>query len=164
MTTIVDLSQAAMNYFITDAGTGASAVRALLIDGADSVFEAGEIQASILDTAEQTRDTAKVAKCLALVVQDAGEQDTDLAGVFTQFIVVRVYDRMCGYTNIRAIREAIEAAFAPDDEMNVTVGYGRSLRDIRYIGRTGLRFDETYDVFYEAITIRAICMRADYMN
>lgn len=160
--TTVDFSQVAMGYFKT--GEGASAVRALLIDGVDSVFEAGEITASILDTAEKTRDTAKVAKCLALVVQDAGEQDSDIAGVFTQFIIVRVYDRWCGYTNIRAIREAIEAAFAPDKELNVTIGYGRGLFDSRYIGRTGLRYDESYNVNYEAITIRATCTRADYMN
>lgn len=146
---------------LKDGDLGA-AVRALLVNGADSVLEAGDMTAKILTDTESARraDPSLEGKALALAVQDAGE-DRLQRGIFRQYVVVRVYDRFCGYRNIRAVRQVLRVALhgfvgvlVPTPGVPSTV-MRKGVLTLGLVGRTGHRFDLNFAVEYEAVSFLA---------
>lgn len=147
----VDLS--AVVYNVLKEGDLGLAVRALLVGGADSVYEAGDLTAEMLSAAENARrgDSDLEGKALALAVQDAGE-DKLQRDTFRQYVVVRVYDRFRGYRNIRSARHVLRACLYGFIGTLVEDGVRQGLAHTEFVGRTGHRYDLTYAVEYEAIT------------
>jgi len=159
-----DLYDALKEFFVSN--SAAAPVRALLVSGATSVYEAGEIDTGTLNTAEIARRTAgNPANCLLLTLQDAGEEPDDAhSGHFKQYAAIRIFDRGRAYTNLKALRKAIKTALADRPVVNVSIGSGRGLLDVRYDGRTGLRFDKTLDSHWEGITVTAVLISAEFDN
>lgn len=149
MTTNVDFSEFIWDFLKTHAD--AATVRALLVDGADSVVESGDVSASLLKTRETTRrNSGEMGLALLLSVQDAGDEP-DIPGHLLELVVIRVYDRFRGYRNIRAVRQAIKEALKGLPG-NVGPLGTRGLLEVSYQGRVGHRFDLTFVVDYGAIT------------
>lgn len=148
-------------FSVLKAGTLGAAVRALLVDSANSVLEAGDMTAKILTDAETKRRNESITgKALALAVQDAGEDELQ-RDTFRQYVVVRVYDRFCGYRNIRAVREALKEDLfgfvgvlvpAPGD---TSTDRRKGVLTLKFVGRTGHRYDLNFAVEYEAVSFLA---------
>lgn len=150
----VDASSAMYNYLKEHADTGS--VRGLLVAGADSVYEAGDLEPDKLSELEELRRAswATLKSCaLVLAVQDAGEDLTGTKNVYQQPVVLRVYDRNRGYRNIRTVREALKAVL---HTTVINLDSGGGFLNIQYGGRVGHRYDPVYAVTYEAVTFVAV--------
>ena len=136
----------------------AASIRALIVAGADGIVESGKLTANLLTSSEATRRDSPAAQALALSVQDAGE---DLHPRHQhqayQYVVVRIYDRRRGYTNIRAVRKALIGLLDKMPRSIADVGVGIP----RYRGRSGHRRDSAFNVDFEAITLRIDITRKD---
>ena len=153
MVTIVDTSIATWNFLKTS--TIATALRALIVDGATNVLEAGDVKESILADAVTSRRTANTLdKALVISVQDAGERpDSRINGQFNQFVIVRVFDRNRGYRNIRIVREELmRILILSSFNTNEMTSYGRGILAVTYDDRTGHQWDSAFAVEYEAIS------------
>ena len=143
----------------------AAGVRAMLVGEANSVYEAGDLRADILASAEELRRAHYIPsalKALALSVQDAGEEPIE-GRLLQQHVVVRVYDRFRGYHNIRAVRQALMQLLTGFIGNVVAVGaVGQGLVNIAFTGRTGHRYDTVYAVEFEAISFVATVEQAEY--
>lgn len=129
----------------------AESIRDLIVNGATGIVESGDLTASLLSSAEATRRTTPTAQALALAVQDAGEDPVPRhKGQFQQFIVLRIYDRGRGYSNIRAVRKAIKDTLG--NMPRAITGEGVFIP--RYRGRSGHRWDPAFNISFEAITLR----------
>jgi len=151
--TITDASLVVWNYLKTNAL--AADLRALVVSGADNIYESGDINEAVLTAAVDTRRTAsETDKLLAISVQDAGERSDPRNSLhFLQFVVVRAFDRNRGYRNIRSARiEIMELLKHTKFSQNVASDLGRGILDVRYSDRTGHRFDAVSAVEYEAIS------------
>lgn len=134
----------------------AASVRALLVNDSRRVVQTGELVPEIIDELETARRDAgdpEVALCIA--IQDAGEEK--IAGLnYHQYVIVRAYDRFRGYSNIRAVREALLGIFrdfACKPEGQAMAGF------LGYVTRTGHQFDDRYAVEYEAVTFISTVVR-----
>jgi hypothetical protein len=157
-----DLSELVLEYLKTN--VDAQTVRDLLIAGASSVLEAGDVTAKLLASREEVRRLGgNMDLALVLSLQDAGEDPTEYPDIFSQYVVVRVYDRQRGYRNVRKVRQAIMSVLKglPGDVGPLGT---RGLGELRYSGRTGHRFDTTFVVDYEALTFtgRVVELEEDY--
>lgn len=146
-----DICEDLVSKLKTDAG--AQAVRDLLLDGADSIYESGDVAAKDLSDAEAQRRTAATpGKALFLTLQDAGENRERNTDVYAQTIVARIVDRLSGYHNIRVARKALLAYLRQPYFASFTGGYGAM--ELEYVGRTGHQYDRAAGVEFEAITFR----------
>ena len=151
MPTNTDASLVVHDFLKT--GTLASTVRALVVAGADNVFEAGDLTEDELNSAETTRRTNDTDKVLAISVHDAGEVPDRVKHHYHQTVVIRIFDRRRGNRNIRATRLAIKNLLDPDRfRSNLDEGLGRGILSSTYVSRTGYRWDRFYAAEYEAIT------------
>jgi len=149
----VDSSQLVWDFLKTN--SQAAALRAMIVDGADNVVEAGNITEDFLADAVSTRRAdEELDKALGISVQDAGENpDPRIEGHFMQFVVVRVYDRGRGYRNIRTVRIELMALLSPKAfKENLGSGLGRGILTMSYNDRTGHQWDPAFAVEYEAVT------------
>jgi len=149
----VDSSQLVWDFLKTN--TQAAALRAMIVSGADNVVESGDINEAFLEDAVSTRRAdEELDKALGISVQDAGENpDPRIAGHFLQFVVVRVYDRVRGYRNIRSVRIELMALLnAAAFKENLAAGLGRGILTMSYNDRTGHQWDPSFAVEYEAVT------------
>jgi len=152
---MADLDAASAVRTYLKSSVDAVSVRDCLVAGADSIYEAGDLEPDKLAELEGTRRTnwATLKSCaLVLAIQDAGEDLTEWPYVYQQPVVLRVYDRNRGYRNIRTTREALK------DTLHTTVinlDSGGGILDLRYGGRAGHRYDPVYAVTYEAVTFVA---------
>jgi hypothetical protein len=156
-----DVSEFVWDYLKTNTDADVVAIRALLVDGAASVLEAGDVTASLLVNRESTRqDGGDMDLALVLSIQDGGEDPHPHPDKLVQYAVVRVYDRDRGYRNIRAVRQAVQEALR---ELPGNVGPmgTRGLMELTYTGRTGHRFDTTFAVDYEALTFTGIVVELE---
>lgn len=133
----------------------AAAVRDLLVDGADSVFETGDVTPDILQSLVAARRTAgNLDLALCVSVQDAGEDVTPRPDERIQFVVVRVYDRARGYRNLRVVRielmKLLRGFFS-----NLANDARKGILDLQYRGRTGHRWDRLFNIEYESVTFAA---------
>lgn len=153
MVDVVDLSQTLFEFL--KSADEASTVRDLLVSGAASVLEAGDVSPELLSTRESAR--TEETKILALSVQDAGEDPGPIRPMTVQRAVIRGYDRFNGFRSLRSFREAVLAIFPRDRNrlLVVTVGKGRGLLQVHYGGNSGHKFDKAYQTDYLAIYFQA---------
>ncbi len=149
-----DLCEHVLNTLKTSTHAKAVAIRALLVSGAESIGESGDLTGQGLNDAEAARRLAGVTnKALYLMLQDAGEEVVR-AGVSTQTIVARVIDRLSGYSNVRAVRKALVDYFLTVPYRG-KLGDGQAVIAVAYLGRSGHQYDRTAGgVEFEAITLR----------
>lgn len=151
-----DVAELLLGLLKTSETAQAVAIRALLINSAESIIETGDLVEDNLDLAEaQRREDDNPAKALYLSVQDAGEDRIGFTSVLNQFVVVRIYDRKRGYSNIRALRDAVRAWLR-----GFETGYLGNLDDggvlqVRYVSRSGHRYDVAMVVEWEGLTYQA---------
>lgn len=120
----------------------ASAITDLVMPG--MILEAGALRAPDINAAQDARlRSNETARVLAVVVVDTGEEN------LTATCSVIIYDRY-GYTNIRAVREAVIAAL-----VNCPAALPRDahVSQVRYAGRSGHGFalDPKVDMDYERV-------------
>jgi len=150
-----DIAAAVFNFLKTD--DDASDVRDLLISGADSIIEAGDMTAQKLTTYEDARRTggdSDLALCIA--VQYDGSERLDSR--FTQQrVVVRIYDRQKGFSNIREVRVMIQKVLAHFHCALASIGDIRQgLVKCSFEGSSGDMYDLDFAVFYDALTFVAV--------
>lgn len=152
-----DAAALIQDYLKTD--SDAAGVRALLLNGADSVYEVGDLTASVLSTTEEARRASgELTKALAISIHDAGERPSRIRDIDDQPVIIRVFDRQRGYRNLRSVRLVL---------MNVLRGHvaaldgGYGLLEVRFAGRTGYRHDLTMAVDFEAITFIGVVQRPE---
>jgi hypothetical protein len=136
----------------------ATAIRALIYDGATNVLEAGDLNAEMLATAQTARRTAgETDKALYLTVHDAGEEGD------VQHVILRVFDRDRGYRNLRAVRDALIAAIDEDFFLAGVTAGGKRIGFLHwaFVGRTGYRRSVEYAADFEAITYSALLVREE---
>lgn len=142
-----DVAQAVYEFLKDDAA--AASVRALLVTHANHVLETGDLTAELLDELEDARrdeGTQSVALCLA--VQDAGE-DKVRKGTYQQYVILRVYDRKMGYSNLRAVRAALLIVMKP---FSCKPTGQAQIGEVVFATRTGHQYDRSYAVEYEAVS------------
>jgi len=128
-------------------------LRGLLAFGVSSIYESGDITATGLNDAEAKRRTdSRLDKALFLVLQDAGEERVLNTAIYNQTIVIRIVDRLSGYSNIRAVRLALLDYMRQPYGAEVPSGYGQV--GLEYVGRTGHQYDRAANVEFEAITFK----------
>lgn len=139
--------------FVLDLLQATTAVTDLLMDGASSIYESGDLDMKLLAATEKARrDAGTPTLALALVVQDAGENpETDQRN--EQRVAVWIYDRQRGYRNIRALRKQVYLAV--NDK---SAGLSDPLTDrtimlrLTFGGRTGHRHEARNELDFEVIT------------
>jgi len=160
--TIVDGSTCVWNYLKTH--SNAAALRAMIVSGADGVYEAGDLTAKILSReVEQRRTDVAPTKILAISVQDGPESPTRRHVRITEQIVrIRLLDRDKGYRNIRAAREELMEQLQPNNfRANVELGHGVGIATINWVGRTGHMRNTTLPADYEVITYNLTVVRKE---
>jgi len=155
----LDPSAMVFNFLHDSTSELATAVRDSLVDGANSVFESGDLTPVILSELEAKRvsPTSELwNKSLSIHVQDAGEVPDGAMGTWRARVIVRALDRKRGYRNIRATRIALSKMaskgtvgnlYRPGEDGRI---HGGAIT-IRYMGRTGHRFDSNLLVDFEAL-------------
>lgn len=152
---IVDAAEAVYELLKTDAA--ASSIRSLLVNGADSVYQSGEIYPETLSTlVTDRRDAGDPDVALAVAVRDAGAYPHAHEDKEIQRVEVRIYDRFNGYDNIKAVRIALLNVFRRLATITVTEGNKRGIIQIGYAGRSGHLYDDRYLVEFETITLDAL--------
>jgi len=149
----IDASTAIYNLLRT--GDFAADLRELVVGEADGVYEAGDLTPSVIASAEGLRQNDSPpaqAKALAVAVQDAGSSPMNMRTERTT-VTVRVYDRLKGYRNIRAVRqELIRLLHGFVANVIADGGESQGVLNIEWIGRTGHRYDSAFAVEYEAVS------------
>jgi len=158
---VITRDASSLIWYILKEANYASGVRSMLIGGASSILEAGDIDAGKLTSLERLRENTSgglhdVALCIS--VQDAGEAPTENQGIVEQSVIVRVYDRKRGYRNIREVRAALISLLRRKGaSMNFGAGLGVGLLSLSYSGeRSGHRYDPSFAVEFESIVFQAI--------
>jgi len=131
----------------------AEEVRDLLVSS-EFIQEAGQLTATEITESESRRLQMPDldSRALAITVQDAGDKpETDERVI--QDTVIRIFDRGRGYDRIRPVRNAIRHLLRLP--LVFSIGEQRGMLELRYTGRTGIRFDMEAHVFYEALSYQA---------
>jgi hypothetical protein len=153
-----DVAAMLYNKLRYDTSAPMIAIRALLASGANSVFEAGDMTREVLNVMEQSRNASSAPAmnlALCLSVQDDGEEVLD-AQHRQQRAIIRIYDRMRGYRNIRGVREAVIAAFDQTQGTMYQTDLARAHLQTLFMGRSGHRRDADMVVDFDALTFAAI--------
>jgi len=159
--TIYDASQMVYEFLRTSSDPRAQAIRTELVLGEASVIESGWLVEASIQQSLQARDAnpAMFGKALCIIVQDAGDTQLRQAGNYDEYIVVRIVDRARGYKNIRRVKEALKKNLY-GIVGNLTAG-GSGATGVRYVTRTGHRYDPNYHVEYDALSFAVVTA---YMN
>ncbi len=146
--TTTDPALAIQDFLTSD--TRASDVRSLLVSK-EYIREAGLLSASEIAESESLRrqNPGLESRALALTVQDAGDTP-ESDEVVVQDTIIRIFDRGRGYDRIRPVRNAIRELLKLPLVFNL--GEHLGMLELRYAGRTGIRFDLEAHVFYEAMS------------
>jgi hypothetical protein len=155
------------NYLHDSTSAEAAAIRAVLVDGANSILETGDLTPAVLSELEGKRVLGSPLwdRALCITVQDAGEEPDGAQGRYRAFVVVRVMDRKRGYRNIRATRIALCKAITPTGiigNLYRPAGDGRTYGGaliVEYAGRTGHRSDPNFGIEYEALSFEVVYER-----
>lgn len=151
----IDLYSTMLNYLRTDAE--AADIRGVIYGGADSIYEAGEITPQKLTSLASDRDDAgETDKILCIAVQDAGDEPHPHKDKLLEHVIIRTYDRLRGYRNLRSARLAILDALRNKRAFVFTLGNRRGMLRLSYTGRTGHRLEERYAVDFEVFAFDAI--------
>lgn len=143
-----DVAEYALDYLKARA-----AVTDLVIDGADGIFESGELtMAKLAENETRRRTDGTPMKLLAIVVQDAGETASDEIR-HNQRLAVWLYDRERGYTNIRAVRKQVYLALQGRSSALDDPYTGRSLMiKLLFQRRTGHMHEARMAVDFESVS------------
>lgn len=160
--TIYDASQLVYDYLRNSAKAQAATIRSELVLGARSIIESGWLVEETLRQAIQAReaDALLADKALLLIVQDAGDSALRQAGNYDEYVVVRVVDRAHGYKNIRRAKEALKKNLYGIIG-NLNAG-GSAATGVRYVTRTGHRYDPNYHIEYDALSFAVITAYMHY--
>ena len=118
------------------------ALLALVVDGADGVFESGKLIGRDLELAQKTRLDSSGAEVLAIQTIDTGEHA--LIATCSVFIC----DRGQGYASTRTAREAVISALI---NQPVVLARGAHIVQVQYVGRTGHARYSDFDLYYERV-------------
>jgi len=136
----------------------------MIVSGADSVYEAGDLTATILSRElEQRRTDVAPTKILAVSVQDAAERPSRRHGsISEQTVRIRLLDRDKGYRNIRTARvELMEQLKTNNFRVNVASGHNIGILTITWVGRTGHMRDAALSLDFEVITYNLTVVRKE---
>lgn len=154
---IIDAAAALLDYLQNSSDAAALAIRNSVVGGADGICDtADEIIAILNSQAQKRRDDNTPNLALLIAIQDAGEDLTGTPGCFEQHIVVRVFDRQSGLSNIRAVRELLVPLLR---NRPFNLGAQGGIMKTAYTGRTGHLLDVVSAVHYEATTFVADVVR-----
>jgi len=149
--------------------TDLTAFRAMIVSGADGVYEAGDLTAKILSReVEQRRDDDTPANptgtmILAVSVQDAAERPSRRhESISEQTVRIRLLDRDKGYRNIRTARVELMEQLKPNNfRANMELGHSIGILTITWIGRTGHMRDAALSLDFEVITYNLTVVRKE---
>lgn len=138
--------------------------RAMIVSGADSVYEAGDLTAKILsrELAQRKTDVAPT-KILGVSVQDAAERPSRRhESISEQTVRIRLLDRDKGYRNIRTARvELMEQLKTNNFRANVASEQNIGILTISWVGRTGHMRDSALSLDYEVLTYNLTVVRKE---
>jgi len=159
---IVDGSTLIWDHLKTNADL--AAFRAMVVSGADGIYEAGDLTAKILsrEVAKRRTDVAPT-RILAVSVQDAAERPSHRnRGISEQTVRIRLLDRDKGYRNIRTARVELMNQFKPGNfRANVDSGQGIGVLTITWVGRTGHMRDAALSLDFEVLTYNLTVVRKE---
>lgn len=141
-----------------------AAFRAMIVSGANSVYEAGDLTAKILSRElAQRRTDATPTRILAVSVQDAAERPSRRHGsISEQTVRIRLLDRDKGYRNIRTARVELMEQLKPNNfRANVDLGHRIGILTISWVGRTGHMRDAALSLDYEVLTYNLTVLRKE---
>ena len=160
--TIVDGSTCIWWHLKTHADL--TAFRAMVVSGADGIYEAGDLTAVILSReVEQRRTDVAPTKILAVSVQDAAESPSHRhESISEQTVRIRLLDRDKGYRNIRTARvELMNQLKSRNFRANVALTHGIGILTIAWVGRTGHMRDSALSLDYEVLTYNLTVVRKE---
>jgi len=160
--TIVDGATCIWNYLKTHADL--ASFRAMIVSGADGVYEAGDLTSVILSReVEQRRSDVTPTKILAVSIQDASEKPSRRQEYLSEQVVhIRLLDRGKGYHNIRTARVELMERLKPNNfRVNVSDNQGIGILTIRWVGRSGHMRDRALALDYEVLTYALLVMREE---
>lgn len=139
--------------YVLETLRAASAVTNLVVNGANGIFESGELDMDQLAENETTRrNAATPEKLLAIVVQDAGETADDEM-YHQQRVGIWLYDRQRAYTNIRAVRNQVYLALQRKSSALEDPCVGRTaMLGLLFKSRTGHMHERRMAVDFETIS------------
>jgi hypothetical protein len=148
----IDASSLVLAFLREGAATRAVNIRDRLVLGADSIIEAGDLSESLLRQAQDARDLDPTleSKALFITVQDAGDEQGQAPGIFDNYVILRIIDRRRSYRNIRRVKLALQQGVLGSLGQLLS-SYGAAL-EVRYVGRTGHRYDPQFAVEHDALT------------
>ena len=154
---ILDTAQAFYEFLTTDAAAASIRNTIIKVGGVAQIYYAGDVIPTVLNDAENARAAGdKLSLCLS--VRDMGERLTEHPDRTMQSVMLYIYDRRRGYSNIRTTRDAIQQIFPPlgESRITLTVGQKRGILYLSWGGRAGHRADhERLQVDYDAIVYTA---------
>jgi len=159
---IIDGSTCLWHYLKTHANT--VALRAMIVSGADGVYEAGDLTGKVLSReVEQRRTDVAPTKILAVSVQDGPERpDRRHVRITEQTVRIRLLDRDKGYRNIRTAREELMEQLQPNNfRANVELGHGIGIATINWASRSGHMRDAALSLDYEVLTYSLTVVRKE---
>lgn len=162
MVDIVDGSTCLWNHLKTHVDL--AAFRAMIVSGANSVYEAGDLTGKILSReVEQRRTDVTPTRILGVSVQDGPESPRRRqAGISEQTVRIRLLDRDKGYRNIRTARVELMNQLKPNNfRANVALGHSIGILTITWVGRTGHMRDRAVAADYEVITYSLTVVRKE---
>jgi len=151
-----DAAAAVFNFLKTDAD--AQSVRDLLVSGATSVLEAGDMTAKRMVNFADARRVDGVSSDLALCIAVQNDGSEKINQQFTQQrVVVRIYDRQKGFSNIREVRAKLQTVLSGFHCALASIGTTRQgLVIFSFEGSSGDMYDLDFAVFYDALTFIAV--------
>lgn len=154
---ILDAARALKQFITTQDVAAPLRERIAMVNGAVQIYDTGDLTQDELNAAEDARRMATDrAVILALTVQDDGESPGQYPDQTIQQVSFRLLDRRVGYHNIRQARDALLNLFPIWDSRVVPLGIGskHGMLSLRFMRRSGHRFDRDYAVQFEVVTYR----------
>lgn len=162
MVTVIDGATLLWNHL--KAHVDLTAFRAMIVSGADGVYEAGDLTATILSReVAQRRTDVTPTKILAVSIQDAAERPGRRhESISEQTVRIRLLDRDKGYRNIRTARVELMEQLKPNNfRANVELGNSIGVLTITWVGRSGHMRDAALSLDYEIMTYNLTVMRKE---
>ena len=123
----------------------------LVIEGATGIVESGNLSGEDLQAAQMTRrEAGDTEKVLAVLVMDTGE--TGGVSGKTASCSIYIYDRG-GYSNIRAVREAVIIALL---NQPVSLARGAYIAQAQHAARSGHGKFEEFNLDFERVDFRGL--------